>query len=292
MGCGEPVQVNPLATTIVDTSPYHPGGPVADSMKFVFNWVLIASLVLGVFTAVMLLYSMFRFRRKHDDDDPPQFHGNTRLELFWTAVPLAVFLSLFGLTVSQMGFINDAPASTATTPVMNVTVIGQQFTWTFDYTGKKTSSGNDVQSFTTLYVPADTPVNLQVVSTDPPCVIKPYLTGVSGATAQAAATLRQNLNKESLADAISAQGCGVNHSFYVPSLAGQINALPGQTNHMWLQARTRPLLRAVHRALWHRPRHHAHRGDRRVADAVRPVDAATDLCEITMNQPDDHGGQN
>ena len=108
--------MNLLATTIVDTSPYHPGGPVADSMKFVFNWVLIASLVLGLFTAVMLVYSMFRFRRKHDDDEPVQFHGNTRLELFWTAVPLAVFLSLFGLTVSQMGFINDAPASTADRP--------------------------------------------------------------------------------------------------------------------------------------------------------------------------------
>ncbi len=239
MGFGEPVQVNPLATTIVDTSPYHPGGPVADSMQFVFNWVLIASLVLGVFTAVMLLYSMFRFRRKHDDDDPKQFHGNTRLELFWTAVPLAVFLSLFGLTVSQMGFINDAPASTAAAPVMHVTVIGQQFSWTFDYSGRHTSNGNDVLSFTTLYVPADTPVDLQVVSTDPPCVIKPNGSAASGIAAQKAATLRQKLSSgESLADAISDQGCGVNHSFYVPSLAGQINALPGQTNHMWLQART------------------------------------------------------
>ncbi len=239
MGFGEPVQVNPLATTIVDTSPYHPGGPVADSMKFVFNWVLIASLVLGVFTAAMLVYSMVRFRRKHDDDEPVQFHGNTRLELFWTAVPLVVFMSLFGLTVSQMGFINDAPASTAANPVMQVTVIGQQFSWTFDYTGQHNSTGNDVQSFTTLYVPADTAVDLQVVSTDPPCVIRPNISGANGATAQAATTLRQKLSTgESLADAISDQGCGVNHSFYVPSLAGQINALPGQTNHMWLQART------------------------------------------------------
>src|SRR5476649_2541589 len=133
-------------------------------MLFVFNLVLAASLVLGIFTAVMLLYSMFRFRRKSDDHEPSQFHGNTRLELFWTAVPLAVFLSLFGLTVSQMGFINDAPASTAANPVMHVTVIGQQFSWTFDYTGQTSTSGNDVQSFTTLYVPQDTPVDLQVVS--------------------------------------------------------------------------------------------------------------------------------
>ncbi len=238
MGFGELVQVNPLATTIVDTSPYHPGGPVADSMKFVFNWVLIASLVLGVFTAAMLIYSMFRFRRKHDDDDPPQFHGNTRLEIFWTMVPLGVFLSLFGLTVSQMGFINDAPASTAASPVMNVTVIGQQFSWTFDYAGKHDSTGNDVQSFTVLYVPVNTPVNLQVVSTDPPCIVKPNGKAASPEAAQKAATLRQKLSAgESLADAISDEGCGVNHSFYVPSLAGQINAIPGQTNHMWLEAR-------------------------------------------------------
>ncbi|MDQ6847751.1 MAG: hypothetical protein M3019_09260 [Candidatus Dormibacteraeota bacterium] len=230
--------MNLLATTIVDTSPYHPGGPVADSMKFVFNWVLLASIVLGLFTVVMLVYSMFRFRRKHDEDEPPQFHGNTRLELFWTAVPLAVFLSLFGLTVSQMGFINDAPASTAAAPVMQVTVIGQQFSWTFDYTGSHTSTGNDVQSFTVLHVPADTPVDLQVVSTDHPCITKPYAAGSSGAASQAAATMQQKLrNGETLANAISDQGCGVNHSFYIPSLAGQINALPGQTNHMWLQAR-------------------------------------------------------
>jgi cytochrome c oxidase subunit 2 len=238
MGCGEPVQVNLLATNLVDTSPDHPGGPVADSMHFVFNWVLGASLVLGIFTVVMLLYSMFRFRRKHDDDQPRQFHGNTRLELFWTGVPLVVFLSLFGLTVSQMGFINDAPASTAASPVMHVTVIGQQFSWTFDYTGQHNTTANDVQSFTILYVPANVPVDLQVVSTDPPCVTKPHSFAAAGDAAQRAAALLQKVTSgESLADAISDQGCGVNHSFYVPSLAGQMNALPGQTNHLWLEAR-------------------------------------------------------
>jgi cytochrome c oxidase subunit II len=238
MECGELVPVNVLATDLVDTSPYHPGGPVADSMQFVFNWVLGASLVLGIFTVAMLLYSMFRFRRKSDDEEPSQFHGNTRLELFWTAVPLAVFMSLFGLTVSQMGFINDAPASTAAKPVMQVTVIGQQFSWTFDYTGHSTSNGDDVQSFTTLYVPENIPVNLQVVSTDPPCVTKPNGPTTTAAQAQNAALLRQKVTGgESLANAISDQGCGVDHSFYVPALAGQVNALPGQTNHMWLEAR-------------------------------------------------------
>ncbi|MBV8084508.1 MAG: cytochrome c oxidase subunit II, partial [Chloroflexi bacterium] len=36
---------------------------------------------------------------------------------------------------------------------------------------------------------------------------------------------------------ISGEGCGVNHSFYVPSLAGQMNAIPGQVNNLWLNAR-------------------------------------------------------
>jgi cytochrome c oxidase subunit 2 len=208
-------------------------------MHFVFNWVMIASIILGLITTVLLIYSMFRFRRKRDDDEPAQFHGNTRLELFWTAVPLAVFMSLFGLTVSQMGFINDAPASTVSQQVMNVTVIGQQFTWTFDYTGKTNSKGNDVQSVVNLKIPADTPVNLQVVSTDPPCVIQPNAAGqVTSDQASRISTLSQKLaSGESLADAISDEGCGVNHSFFVPSLAGQINAIPGQTNHLWLQAR-------------------------------------------------------
>lgn len=231
--------VNLLATDLVDTSPYHPGGPVADSMNFVFNWVMIASLVLGVFTATMLIYSMFRFRRKRDDEEPRQFHGNTRLEIFWTLVPLAVFMAIFGLTVSQMGFINDAPVATAAQPVMHVTVIGQQFTWTFDYTGEHNTKGNDVQSVVTLYVPENTPVDLQVVSSDPPCVLQPHPLGtVTPDQAQRAAVLSQKLSSgESLANAISDQGCGVNHSFYVPSLAGQVNAIPGQTNHMWLEAR-------------------------------------------------------
>ena len=231
--------VNLVAACCVDTSPFHPGGVVADSEHFVFTWVMIASLVLGIFTTVLLLYSMFRFRRKHDDDEPRQFHGNTRLEIFWTLVPLAVFMTLFGLTVSQMGFINDAPVATPTNPVMNITVIGQQFSWTFDYTGQKNSHGNDVTSVTTLYVPENMEINLQVVSSDPPCVTQPNALGtVTSDQANRISALSAALSAgTSIADAISNEGCGVIHSLYLPSLAGQINAIPGQTNHMWFTAR-------------------------------------------------------
>lgn len=201
-------------TCCVDTSPLHSGGRVDDTMQFLFTWVFWLSVVLGAIVGGLLLYAYFRFRRRADDDEPEQVHGNTRLEITWTLIPLAIFLSLFGLTAYNMPFVNDTPASAS----MSVTVIGQQFSWTFDY-GTDTT-GKRVQSFGTLYVPENTDVGLNVVSTDPPCTTHP--------------TLNQN---QTYADGMSRQGCGVNHSFYVPSLAGQINAIPGQVNHLWVNAR-------------------------------------------------------
>jgi cytochrome c oxidase subunit 2 len=181
---------------------------------FVYTWVFWLSVILGTIVAGLLLYAYFRFRRRSDDDEPEQVHGNTRLEITWTIIPLAVFLSLFALTAFNMPFVNDTPASAQ----MSVTVVGQQFSWTFDY--GTNSSGKRVQSFGTLYVPEETQVGLLVVSTDPPCNPKPAVSG------------------QSFAIALSNEGCGVNHSFYVPSLAGQINAIPGQVNHLWLSARS------------------------------------------------------
>jgi cytochrome c oxidase subunit 2 len=199
----------------VDTSPLHSGGTVDDTIQSVYTAVFWASVALGVITAGLLLYTMFRFRRRSDDDDPVQFHGNTKLEIGWTMVPLVVFLALFGITAANMPFINDTPADAASN---TVTVIGQQFSWTFDYGA--TASGKRIESFGTLYVPENTDVGLQIVSTDPPCT-RPT-------------TLSQG---QTFAQAVAAQGCGVNHSFYVPSLAGQMNAIPGQVNTMWLNAR-------------------------------------------------------
>ncbi len=198
----------------VDTSPLHSGGAVDDRIQMVYTAVFWASVALGSIVAILLLYSMVRFRRRSDDDEPRQFHGNTRLEIGWTLLPLFVFLSLFALTAANMPFVNDTPADAP----MTVTVIGVQFQWSFDYGA--TSDGRRIESFNTLFVPANTEVGLKIVSTDPPCKRPTVL--ASGQT---------------FAQAVAAEGCGVNHSFYAPSLAGQMNAIPGQVNTMWLDAR-------------------------------------------------------
>ncbi|HEY8676565.1 MAG TPA: cytochrome c oxidase subunit II transmembrane domain-containing protein [Candidatus Dormibacteraeota bacterium] len=190
------------------------GGSISDRALGVYTWVFWSSVVLGVIVTALLIYAFIKFRRRSDDEEPSQFHGNTRLEIAWTLVPLATFLSLFGLTAANMPFINDIHAGSQYT----VTVIGVQFSWTFDY--GTTSSGSRIRSFGTLYLPMNTDVGLDIVSTDPPCNAKPSVP--SGST---------------LAKAIADEGCGVNHSFYAPSLGQQMNAIPGDVNTAPINAR-------------------------------------------------------
>src|ERR1700694_3264141 len=78
-------------TTCVDTSPLNSGGVVDDRMQTVYTAVFWSSVALGSVVAALLLYSMFRFRRRSDDDEPKQFHSNTKLEVGWTLLPLVVF---------------------------------------------------------------------------------------------------------------------------------------------------------------------------------------------------------
>jgi|SRR5471032_3409713 cytochrome c oxidase subunit 2 len=190
------------------------GGEISDRALGVYTAVFWSSVVLGLIVTGLLVYAFIKFRRRSDDDDPSQFHGNTKLEIAWTLVPLATFLSLFGLTAVNMPFINNQNAATKYT----VTVIGQQFSWTFDY--GTTSSGSRIRSFGTLYMPENEFVELNIVSTDPPCNVTP--------TASSENTLAQELANE---------GCGVNHSFYAPSLGQQMNAIPGDVNNAPLEAR-------------------------------------------------------
>jgi cytochrome c oxidase subunit II len=199
---------------VTNAGAFGDGGTIADRALNVYTYVFWASVVLGVIVTGLLLYAFVKFRRRSDDDDPPQFHGNTKLEIAWTLVPLATFLSLFGLTAANMPFINNIASDAQYT----VTVIGQQFSWTFDYGA--TTSGARIRSFGTLYLPENTDVGLDVISTDPPCNAHPSIPSNS-----------------TLAQVISSEGCGVNHSFFAPSLGQQMNAIPGDVNTAPIEAR-------------------------------------------------------
>lgn len=78
---------------------------------------------------VLMVYSMVVFRRKKGDTtDAAHIEGNTRLEVMWTIAPLAtvlVFAYLGGQSLAETVRADPRP--------MEVNVIGQQWSWRFEY---------------------------------------------------------------------------------------------------------------------------------------------------------------
>ena len=78
---------------------------------------------------VMMLYSVFVFRRQDGDEtDGPHVHSNTKLEIGWTIVPTAVVLA-FGV----WGAVTLNEITSPKPNEMTVNVTGKQWVWSFAY---------------------------------------------------------------------------------------------------------------------------------------------------------------
>lgn len=98
------------------------------------TWFLIwlTTIVCVVIFAIVsagILYSIVKFRRKPDDDsDGPAIHGNTKLEIVWTVIPTVIVVAL---TVVAAVVLHQN--SNAGTKPERITVLSQQFAWSFTY---------------------------------------------------------------------------------------------------------------------------------------------------------------
>jgi cytochrome c oxidase subunit II len=131
----------------------------AHQIDTLWDVLLIVSVPIFVLVVTIVLYSAVRFRMRPGEElaDGPPIHGNTRLEVIWTAIPATILVALCSYAYIVLTNVEEAKANT-----MNVRVVGEQFTWTFYY---KDSSGKDVAS-NQLYVPKDQPVLFTVQSKD------------------------------------------------------------------------------------------------------------------------------
>lgn len=79
---------------------------------------------------VFILYAVFAFRKRGDDDDGEgeHFEGNSLLEIVWTVVPLIIVI---GLGVVGVTTITEVTAAKENELVVNVE--GFQWGWTFAY---------------------------------------------------------------------------------------------------------------------------------------------------------------
>ena len=129
--------------------------------KLLFWGTLVFVLVEGI-----LLYTIVRFRRRSDADEPKHVHGNTALEITWTIAP-AIILVFIAVPTVRTIFVTQARA---VPNALEVEVIGHQWWWEFRYPQytQRTATGR-VDTLVTandLYLPIGRTVNFSLKTKD------------------------------------------------------------------------------------------------------------------------------
>ena len=137
-----------------------------------YHVLVIASVPIFVLVVTVILYSVWQFRMKPGEElkDGPPIHGNTRLEVLWTAIPAAILLGLVSYSFVVLHNNEKKPAG----PEIQVNVTGQQFAWCYEYPASVT--GAAPLKSTQLYVPDDESVYFKIRTRGRhPCLLDPRL---------------------------------------------------------------------------------------------------------------------
>src|ERR1700742_3317561 len=135
------------------------GSTQSHDVRTLFDVLLILSVPIFVLVETVILYSVWKFRMKpgEEEKDGPPIHGNTRLEVVWTAIPAILLVSLCGYAYSVLR------SNEKTHPgAMVVNVTERQFAFEFGYGG---AGGKQILS-ADLYLPKGEPVRFHLRSLD------------------------------------------------------------------------------------------------------------------------------
>jgi cytochrome c oxidase subunit II len=207
-----------LPTTLAFFTPAKGASPNAKEIDTLYEITLVIALIIFFAVEIGLGYALVKFR-KRKGAVAAQIHGNTRLEVGWTAAAAVILLGLAILTFAKLSSIQDPPNSGPNGASLNelgeqnnlqyaslnrklppngkaleITVIGRQYIWQFVYPGANEPDGLGAPySYEELVVPTKTTVELNIVSED------------------------------------------VVHSWWVPELGGKFQAVPGYHNYTWFK---------------------------------------------------------
>jgi cytochrome c oxidase subunit 2 len=141
--------------------------PTSTPAHLIYDLSLFVLTITGaIFVAVagLLAFVIFRYRQRGEDDtsEPAQIYGSTQVELAWTVIPVLIVVVLFLTTARMIFAIQDAPKPKS---ALDVTVVGHQFWWEFNYPKLGIHAVNE------LHVPlsnpqSPTPTFLKLLSAD------------------------------------------------------------------------------------------------------------------------------
>jgi cytochrome c oxidase subunit 2 len=205
--------------TLAFFTPESGGSSNANQVDSLFKIELVIALIIFVAVVGTMGYALVKFRARKGVV-ASQIHGNTRLEVGWTAAAAVILLILAIVTFVKLSSIQNPPNSSPNGDTsasvessdgnllyastdrklppngksLNIKVIGRQYIWQFVYPGANEADGLGAPySYEELVVPTKTTVTLDIVSED------------------------------------------VVHSWWVPQLGGKFQAVPGYHNYTWFK---------------------------------------------------------
>jgi cytochrome c oxidase subunit II len=186
------------------------GSPNADQIHSLYVIILIIAAFVFVGVEGALIYSLYKFRAKKARV-AAQIHGNTRLEIGWTIGAALILVILTVVTFVKLPSIINPPNSSApflesalTQPTppngkeLVICVQGRQYIWRYVY-GAACQSNPFKAGLPYSYQTMYVPQGVTVV--------------------------------------LSISSVDVIHSWWVPSLGGKVDAVPGYTTYTWFKAR-------------------------------------------------------
>ena len=135
-----------LAACTSDTYPnstFHHTTEFNESIDFLWDRLLFWGTIVFLLVETMLVYTIIKFRGKEGQSEPKHVHGNTTLEILWTAIPALILVFIAVPTVRTI-FRTQAKAAPN---ALQVEVIGHQWWWEFRYPQYGVTTANE------LYLP-------------------------------------------------------------------------------------------------------------------------------------------
>jgi cytochrome c oxidase subunit 2 len=133
------------------------GSTAADDIDRLFEISIVFSSFVFSVVMVLLGYSIWKWRAlPGDESDGEPIHGNTRLEIAWTAIPTVIVIFLAALSWIVL---DDIEAKESGGEPITIEVTGQQFTWSFVYPDEGIVSEE-------LHVPVDQQIEVQLRALD------------------------------------------------------------------------------------------------------------------------------
>ena len=127
---------------------------VAPEVDFAFDFITWISIFFFVLIVGVMLWFMFKYRRRGHLPSMESPTHNTPLEITWTAIPMILVILIF--YIGLKGYVN------ITTPPENayeIEAVGQQWFWSFNYP-------NGATDINILHVPVGRPVKINLRAND------------------------------------------------------------------------------------------------------------------------------